>query len=482
MKRTSKKPLWKKVAGLHARVSVWMFVSYLILSVAYSPEFLVSDIRHKFQALADDTIVITGRVLGPPQKPDVSASSDCRSGTLSVSLDWSDDDASQSYDILRDGTPLVTGIAASSYTDSAVSTGETYVYEVVARGVMDPGYASSDPVSVTMPEECVVVFVPEVNIVTFQGKAISDYVGIPKTDSRKPTFTGTTNIPLAQVDVLINDSIVVSARVTANGNGYWSFRVPTNLSYGTHTVFVTASDPSDPSITSSRSLMFKITKKSDDGQDGGGSDQGSPPPSAGSAVPSSRPVSGSSEPVLTESGTVPIDFTLRTETTETYQGRELPFVLSVVRLDPAFEGVTALARYSLLDRTGNTLVSSTGNVTLRLGESIRDRIYVPLYASGGEYRLHVELVFAKSMAIREVPVRVLPLPLLSFGNGIILTYPDLLSRIGTISLLLLLLLLLWLSLFIREYLMYSESLRHITERNLIGAGFFGRRKGKGVSG
>ncbi|NTW30686.1 MAG: hypothetical protein HGA33_05380 [Candidatus Moranbacteria bacterium] len=74
------------------------------------------------------------------------------------------------------------------------------------------------------------------------------------------------------------------------------------------------------------------------------------------------------------------------------------------------------------------------------------------------------------------------MPILTFGGGFMLTYPDLLSRIGTISMLLLLLLLLWISLFLREYLLYSESFRHITERNLIGAGFFGRKKRKGVSG
>jgi hypothetical protein len=481
MKSRKQKNKWKKVAGIHVRVSVWMFVSYLVLSVAYSPEFLVSDIRHKWSALADDTITITGRVLGPPQKAVVTADSVCSAGTLSVRLDWADDENSQSFDVLRDGAPLVTGLGSSSYVDTTVVVGETYSYEVVSNGPMSPGSATSDPVAAVMPDECVVVFVPSVEIVSFQGKAISDYVGIPKTDARKPTITGTTNIPSAQVDFLINDSVVVSSRVFANTNGYWSFRVPTNLSYGTHTIFVTASDPANPSVTVSKSLTFRIVKNKSDGDDDTKTEPALPSTPKPS-VPGTAPTLSLERPATTSPESVPLDYTLRPLSEEVYQGRDVSFEVRIIRLDPAYAGTSAVAKYSLIDHEGRVVATSVGNVALRSGESVFDRIYLPPYVSGGQYRLRAELFFGKYAVSREAPVTVLPLPILSFGGGLMLTYPDLLSRIGTISMLLLLLLLLWLSLFLREYLLYSESIRHITERNLIDAGFFGRKKRKGVSG
>jgi hypothetical protein len=58
-------------------------------------------------------------------------------------------------------------------------------------------------------------------------------------------------------------------------------------------------------------------------------------------------------------------------------------------------------------------------------------------------------------------------------------YAEFLSRIGAIALLLLLLLLLWIFVFSREYMLYLRAFRHITERHLARAGFFG--KGKGLS-
>jgi hypothetical protein len=480
MKAKKSENKWKKVAGFHARVSVWMFVSYLVLSVAYSPEFLVSDIRHKWSALADDTITITGRVLGPPQKAVVTADPVCSSGALSVKLEWADDGNSQSFDVLRDGAPLVTGLVASSYVDTTVVVGETYSYEVVSNGSMSPGSATSDPVSALMPAECIVVFVPSVRIVSFEGRSVSDYAGIPKTDVRKPTITGTTNIPSAQVDFLINDSVVVSSRISANANGYWSFKVPVNLSYGTHTIFVTASDPADPSVSVSESLTFRIVKNKDDGGDETKTE--TPPTVPASPAPVAPPARPSAPPVVTSPESVPFDYTLRPLSEEVYQGRDVSFEVGIVRLDPAYVGTTAVAKYSLVDHEGKVVATSVGNIVLRPGESVFDRIYLPPYARGGEYRLRAELFFGKYAVSREASVTVLPLPILSFGGGLMLTYPDLLSRIGTISMLLLLLLLLWLSMFLREYLLYSESIRHITERNLIGAGFFGRKKRKGVSG
>ncbi|NTW13825.1 MAG: hypothetical protein HGA31_02215 [Candidatus Moranbacteria bacterium] len=472
MGKKKTKTILKNVAGAHVRVSVWMFVSYLALSVAYSPEFLMSDIRHKWSALADDTITITARVMGPPQKPTVTANTACVSGNLSVSIDWADDENSVSYDISRDGLPLVSGLTASDFSDSTVSVGTTYAYEVTANGPMGPGSAISDPISVATPSECVITFVPTLEIVSFDGKAVASYTGIPETESRKPVFSGTTNIPSAQMDFLVTGgSVSVSARVYANMNGYFSWKPPINLPYGTMTVFVTSTDPTDPTVTVSKSLLFKVSEKKEE-------KKVSESKPMTTVVPTSSTTNGPDS----ASCTIPLDFVLRSAVSETYQGRDLPFTVEIKSLDPAYEGTTAVATYAVVDQEGKAVLSLTENIILKRGNKTAGSITIPSYLREGRYRLRADLLFGNFDVSREVSFLLLPLPILNFGGGVQVTYPQLLSQLGTISLLLLLLLLLWASLFAEEYRMFMESARRITERNLIRAGFFGSGKGKGVSG
>ncbi|HWQ60492.1 MAG TPA: hypothetical protein VN420_05120 [Candidatus Fimivivens sp.] len=470
--RKKKNRAWKKIAGAHLRISVWMFVTYLVLSVAYSPDFLLSDIRHKWSALADDTITITAKVLGPPKKPVVSGNPVCESGSLSVTLDWADDENTTTFDVLRDGSPLVSGLAVSAFIDSNVVVGTTYVYEVIANGPMGPGVAMSDPMSATTPGECVVHFVPSLDIVSFDGKAISGSVGTPETENRKPIISGMTNIASAQVDLLVvGGPVSVSARVLANGNGYFSWRPPYDLAYGTLTVFVTASDPSDQSLTASKNLLFKIDEKKEEKHSG----------SRGTT--SINPVQpGSSDGSGLVQCSVPLDFLLHTGSADIYQGRELPYLVEIGRVDSAYEGTEADATYQVVDKDGKIVLSSIGTVTLRKGNVVSASMAIPSYLRNGKYSLRAILRFGSFDVGREVSFTLLPLPVLDFGGGLRVTYAQLLSELGTISLLLLLLLLLWASLFAQEYFMFLESARRITERNLIRAGFFGQKKGKGVSG
>ncbi|MEI6649805.1 MAG: hypothetical protein WCL23_00025 [Candidatus Moraniibacteriota bacterium] len=475
--------IWKRIAKAHVRISVWMFVGYLVLATAYSPEFLLADMRHKWSALADDTITITGRVLGPPQKPTVTAEPICHSGNLSVSLDWADDDNSRSFNIMRDGLPLVTGLPGSSYVDTSVAMGSVYSYEVVARGAMDPGMAISEAVSVTMPAECKVVFVPIVAIATFQGKAVSSYPGVPETDVALPTVTGTTNIPYAQIDYMIAGPTVVSGRVSANVNGYWNFEVPTGLPYGTSTVFVKASDPANLSVSVSSSLTFRIVQTAVNKPPSTDTHSKTTESKEITTVPVPTPPSlpESRDPSVTAERTVPVDFTLRPDQGEMFQGRPVTFSIYDIRVNQEYVGTIAAMDYVIVDTDGNTIASSTGSVTLEQGALAHGEIALPSYVRDGSYRLRAEMRFRHFLIRREAPITILPLPILSLGGGLLFTYPELVSKIGTISILLLLLLLLWGVLFWREYLLYAGSLRNITERNLIRAGLFGWTKGKGVS-
>lgn len=464
----------KKIARVHALATGALFAAYVGLSVIYSPEFLLSDIRDKFRALADDTITIVATVLGPPAKPVVTGTAVCDNGALSVELDWADDPGSETFDVDRDSLPLVTGLSASAYEDAVVAVATTYSYVVTAHGPMGPGVAVSDPVSVTTPAGCAVSLpTPTVAVTAFQSRSIGSFDGIPSTGDRKPLFSGTTNIPGAHIDILINSSTTIAARVSANANGYWSFRSPIDLASGNQTMFVTATDPGDASRTASVSFLFRITKK-DDAGDGIRQD----PSTGGAAGPK---VTGIVEPEPgPDSGTpvgAPLSFELSVVRDAVYQGQDILTTIELLDLADEYDGTDAVVRYTVFDERGEKKTSLLADVVLKAGKKIAQNIPLSGYYRDGRYRVRAEILLGDFNVSRERPFTVLPLPVVDLGGGIMITYPELLSGLGTLVSWLLLLLLLWLLIFFREYWLYLHALRHITERHLARAGFFGMGRG-----
>jgi len=466
----------KHVARLHAWVSGGLMALYIGLSVIYSPDFFLSDVRDKFRALADDTIAITARVLAPPVKPVVTATPVCTSGSLSVALDWADDENSVSFDISRDGLPLVTGLTTSEYSDAAVLNGTSYSYEVTAWGPMGPGSATSDPVIVTTPASCSTIFVPTITIQSFGGRSVSGYSGTPAISDRKPDFSGTTNIPNADITLLINGSTVISAMTSANVNGYWVWEPPIDLSRGAHTIFVTATDPGDSSVTVSANLSFRITKKKDDGNGGGGSAV-VPPAGSVPVIEAEKPEEQPTESEVETLQGVPFFMTLSVASPEVYQGRSLPFSMIFSDVSESLRGAEAIARYTVIDGNGRERTSFFENIVIDEGRILSSEAAIPPYFKEGKYRLKAEILVDRYNVSRERAFTVAPLPILSPGGGFIIMYAEFLSRLGVIALLLLLLLLLWVFVFSREYMLSLRALRHITERNLARAGFFGNGKG-----
>lgn len=139
----------KRVARIHFWLLFFSFVTYTLAGFALGPGFFKADFLDRLQALADDVIVVTATVLGPPAEPIVTATPVCVSGAPRIVLDWADDEATDTWDIERDTLPLVTGLTSSTYTDTAVTANTTYEYVVTANGPMAPGTAISDPVSAT---------------------------------------------------------------------------------------------------------------------------------------------------------------------------------------------------------------------------------------------------------------------------------------------------------------------------------------------
>lgn len=473
-KRKPKKGL-KKLARFHLFFSAGLFIFYLALSLIYSPEFLLSDIRGKFRALADDTITLVATVLGPPEKPVVTGEAVCENETLSVELDWADDENSESFDIDRDGVPLITGLTNSQYEDSVIALNTSYTYAVTAYGPMGPGSAVSDAVVVATPEECEAPLpAPEVLITAFAGKSVASYDGTPSSASRRPTFSGTTNIPDADIYLLISSGTVISANISANANGYWSWRPPINIPYGTHSLFVSATDPLDAERTASATFTFRI-RKDDDG------DEEKKSETVSVVQPEPSPPAAPEYPAPGETIEIPLDFSLAVKPEAVFQGKELATTIRFERLDPQYEGEEAIARYTVFDEKGEPRINILEDIALRSGAAISRGISIPAYFKSGRYRIQAEIILGKYNVSREQNFSVMPLPVLKLGGGFITTYPELLSKLGTASLWLLFCLIVWLILFSREYWLQLHAFRHITEKNLARMGLLGAGKGKEVS-
>lgn len=474
-KQKNKNKELKKIAKAHTFFSVVLFILYVGLSLIYSPEFFFSDMRDKFRALANETIIVVAKVLGPPVKPVVVGTAGCSNGNPFVFLDWADDENTKTFDIDRDNLPLITDLTESHYKDSAVAADTSYSYLVTAYGPMGPGSASSDPIIVTTQKECQAPLPnPTVTVTAFASKSVSSYQGVPSTTSKRPLFSGTTNIPNAIISIFLPSSFIISAETSANINGYWSWRPPVNISAGNHTLFVSATDPLDSSRTASTKFNFRISEEKEE------KDKRKKEPVL--PIAPSRPIQPPKEtPKENIPVDVPFDFSLTIKNEFVFQGKDLGTFIYIKKIASRFEGESADVWYRIFDKKEREVLAFSESARLHSGKEIFKNIKLPKHLKDGRYRLQVEISLKNHNVSREKFFTVLPTPIINLGGGIIMTYPELLSRLGTASFILLLCLLIWLFLLTREYWLSFHALRHITETNLQKIGLISVKKRRGVS-
>jgi len=478
MKKKSPKKVLKKIARVHTIFSVGLFSLYVALAAIYSPEFLLSDVRHKFQALADDTITILATVLGPPEKPLVVGSAICLDGNLSINLDWPNDQNSESFDVSRNGLPLVASLSNSQYSDTVVTVGTSYTYVVTARGEMSPGSAESDPLVITTLVKCEGAPLKNyIKVISFDFRNINSYGRIVTITERRPLFSGTTDIPNANITLEVHSDAIIAAHINANANGYWRWQAPVNISPGKHTLFVSANDPLGIFSDASTTFTFIIKEEKEEQNE----------KEKKKKISSTEPIVPtypSKIPGIQYSGgieQIPLDFSLTISPQSVYQGKDIGTLIRIERLDPQYEGVGAIVRYRVFDEKGNQKINILADAVLHSHGSIARGILIPTYYKNGKYKIQAEIIIDKYNVSREKSFIVMPLPVLNLGGGFMITYPELLSRLGTVSFWLSLCLIVWLLFFSREYWLYLHALRHITERNLARIGLFGIIGGKGVS-
>jgi len=454
------RPFWlRTLLKIHALAFTVVLGVYFVLAF-FDPGLLSYDLRQKFHALADETIIITATVLAPPVQPVVTATAACNqtNGTLSVALNWADDVNTYTYDVERDSLPLVSGLTNSAYSDTNVVVATTYLYVVTANGPMGPGVAVSDSVSVTTPSVCeVTLAAPAVTIVSFNGRGVDGYDGTPRVKNRRPVFSGTTS--MANATMLVTVGSTYFAQFFANANGYWEWKPPTGLPTGRNTFTVTATDPNDGSRQATATLRFDIIER-DDPTTGG---TGASPLNAGTTT----------VPSPTEKAVVPLDFILTVENKDdiVLQGEFLHTAIMIETLQKKYSHITVPVRYSITGEDQNSIFSETRQAYITQGAVIEHSLAMPLYMPPGKYVISAEILIDDTNVSRTASFTVRELPLIRLSSGAIFSYADLIHHLGWIVFITLILIFLWLSLFIREYLLYSRRDGEVTEYDLTKAGF-----------
>jgi len=449
----------RKLVKAHT-ILLFIFLGVYFVLAFFDPGLLSYDMRQKFRALADDTITLTATVLGSPVQPVVTAVADCNAttGVLSVGLDWGDDVNTYTYDISRDSAPLVSGLVNSLYSDTNVLVGTTYQYEVMGNGPMAPGFATSLPVSVTTPAECVITAAaPAVTIVSFNKKSVDSYDGTPRISNRRPVFSGTTNMPNATVLVTIGTSFI--AEFTANGNGYWEWQPPYSVSTGQHIFTVTATDPGDSARHAMATLKFDILKPDDTG---------------GTSSPTPNKNGGAEDAAVGVSlSEVPLGFALAlsNEGNTVFQGETFAITLRIHQLVPRYAHLTVPIRYSVLDTNKNTVLTETHKAILTPGGMIEQSFAIPMYLQAGQYSLQVEILLDTLSISRSISFTIKEQPLIQLSSGKAISYADLVRNLGWVAFVGLNFVFFWSFLLIRELALLLKGTRGITGLDLKRAGF-----------
>lgn len=349
------------------------------------------------KALADDTIAVTARVLGPPAKPVVTTETACSNDQLSITLSWPADENSQTFDIERNGSTLVTGLSSSPYIDNNISENASYTYTITANGTMGPGSETSDPVTVDVGTCSSPPSQPTVAITTFGTKDVRNISETPRTDSRTPLFSGTTNIPNAIIDISVHSSQIIFATTHANSNGYWSWRAPEKLSTERHTIFVKSEDPDDPTRTASSSFSF-IIKEEDNNNSGSTSEEKSSSESSSAPAQAPQQQASSTENQPPEA---PVDFSLSLADDSVFQGKNLSAFIRINTLMPKYDGALAKILYKIVDQDGNEVFSFSENSVLSNGMLIPKDIAIPDYLKNDRYQLQTEISFGDYMIVNQ---------------------------------------------------------------------------------
>ncbi|HCU70903.1 MAG TPA: hypothetical protein DIC35_04115 [Candidatus Moranbacteria bacterium] len=447
-------------------VFVFAFFSYIP-----TPFFGLSEIKNTFTALADDTIIISGKVLGPPQKPVVTSKAICADKKLSIRLDWPTDENSESFDIKRNGELLATDIINSDYEDNDVSSGISNIYQVIAHGPMWPGIAASDEIAVFTPTACIIAKPPFTQeIRTLNNVPLEKYGNNPKIEESRPSFSGKTNIPYAKVEISVSGSPQIYQTIFANVNGFWSWQSSETLDLGEHTIIAAAIDPNDSNNSSSSSFTFTVYKEESGNKDKEKDSHTKKSPSSG--TPSSIPDEVELLEKSSENPPFQITAIVGNFNHYVFLGEKLSLQVDFSKKTSELEDKDYQIFYEIINARNEVIYVDSQYLNVLRTETLNKKIPISALASIGEYRIRVKAYDGKILIAGENFFSVKELPLVNIGFCTL----SLSQIIGSLGWAVIGILLFFLFLLKREYRKTDEEIYQVNEKYLKKDGFFSNKK------
>lgn len=455
----------KMLAKIHSYITLVSVLFYLTLGIVGGPEYLIRDIRDKFQAIAATTSTtnLSLHVIGPPAAPVLAGNVGCDTSSPFVTLDWNETNDTDDYDVYRDSQPLITHVASTGYTDASVQTETAYSYYVIANG--PAGNTQSNEISVTTGE-CHYVAPATCGITALDDKALSRYGTVPEIHNRTPRFSGTTNIANALIRLEIYDNLSIIANIDANINGYWDWLTPQRLGYDDHTIYVTATDPLQLERTCQTSLRFEITEE-EEGEEKKKKKEEIATPIL--PVPPEKP-----KPPIPPEIAIPFNISVEVKNPDKTieSGEELSLEISIGKKNKDDFLVQTPITYDVFDSDGNLVLTESEERILGKDESFYKKIVLPDHIKAGKYLVRVSARPAKTntLLITDDSFFVIEKPVIRISTYAV-TFWDIINYLGWTVLTFLLILLLFLLLLYIEYRIAKHADHEVSEEELKKDGF-----------
>ena len=459
---------WRTFLQGYTRVA-FIGLGVFALVGLFHPGFFSYGLRQLTIVFASD-LNVNALVLPPPVKPVVTSSLSCNPLNLAMSLDlnWSLDSGHGTYtfDIYRNGQPLVIGLPATTthYLDTNMAIATPYTYVVRANGPMGPGFEEADPVILTTPYNCDGLTPPTVAVTMFNGRPLASYKDqtLYNTHKRRPVLIGTTNVPYADVQIVINTETKVVAHVTANLNGYWEWYPTKRFNYERSTMYITATDPLNSTRYATTNFRFQIVRPEESSTTVAKEDSAPRVPQG-----ALQEKSGNKEVATFTFDTFHEEMTYK-------QGDTVQMELTPRTLPQSTKEIITNVEYQLVDTQGEFIAGTQGRAFLRDGETVKHGLEIPLFVRPGKYTLSATFEYQGVVYTQSKTIEIQSVPVIKLSSGRDITYDEFMWNIGWVSFVFLTTLLIWFFLVFYEYWLFMKGKLTVDELNFKKAGYLSR--------
>jgi hypothetical protein len=418
------------------------------------------------QTTSDPAVAVALDCGTSPPPPFLTATPTCVGSVPFVNLSWTTQPEFNSFDLFKNGNPLASIPVDTEYEDGAVAKLANYSYSVI--GFTSEGYVASNSVDVSTldcaeeppppPEQG-----PSCKITKFHNIILSGYQGTPTVVERRPSFFGNTNMANAIIEIKISGKTSIVATTSASSNGYWMWKPPDKLKYGSYKIKVVATDPADPTRTKTATLDFRIVEKEEEiSQES--MEEVIP------ALPAKEIHPTYSEIVLPE-----ITAKVTNPDKIAYSGKDL-LVETKIAVKGNKDPFDTKINYQIVDEDYKEVFQVTDQIRIDGDRTIEKNISIPQLLKPGKYKVLISIWRNDTMIVAEDSFTLKEVPLVSLGGGATITATQIMSNLFWVILWLLILLIIFLILLEIEYWISRRAIIQITGERLREKGLIRRKK------